>query len=150
MTDAPEPAQVVEARPEMRAGIALDGLAVFCIDNDPRIVDGMRLLLERWGCRCGRSPARSAIDAHRATLPVPDIVLADYHLDGENGLDAIRKMRAAFGADTAAILVTADRSNEVRAAAELMDVPVINKPVKPAALRSLITRMRRMTPAAAE
>ena len=31
-----------------------------------------------------------------------------------------------------------------------MDVPVINKPVKPAALRSLITRMRRMTPAAAE
>ena len=77
-------------------------------------------------------------------------MLADYHLDSENGLDTIRKVRAMFGADIAGILVTADRSTEVRAAAELMDVPVINKPVKPAALRSLITRMRRMTPAAAE
>ena len=27
----------------------------------------------------------------------PDIVLADYHLDGETGLDAIRKLRAVFG-----------------------------------------------------
>ena len=53
-----------------------------------------------------------------------------------------------FGAETAAVLVTADRSGEVRAAAEAMDVPVLNKPVKPAALRSMMTRMRRMTPAA--
>jgi hypothetical protein len=29
-------------------------------------------------------------------------------------------------------------------------VPVINKPLKPAVLRSTITRFRRMTPAAAE
>jgi len=46
--------------------------------------------------------------------------------------------------------LTADRSNEVRAAAELIDVPVINKPLKPAVLRSMITRFRRMAPAAAE
>ena len=54
-------------------------------------------------------------------------------------------MRGATG-----LLVTADRSNEVREAADLLDVPVINKPLKPAVLRTLITRMRRMTPAAAE
>jgi hypothetical protein len=29
-------------------------------------------------------------------------------------------------------------------------VAVVNKPLKPAVLRALITRMRRMTPAAAE
>ena len=147
-TDAPEPAQVIAAQPEMRAGIALNGLVVFCIDNDPRILDGMRLLLERWGCSVWSFAGSQAFEAQRATLPAPDIVLADYHLDSDNGLDAIRKLRAMFGADTAAILVTADRSNEVRAAAELMDVPVINKPVKPAVLRSMITRMRRMAPAA--
>ena len=48
------------------------------------------------------------------------------------------------------MLVTADRSNEVREAADLIDVPVINKPLKPAVLRSMMTRVRRMTPAAAE
>jgi hypothetical protein len=31
-----------------------------------------------------------------------------------------------------------------------MDVPVLNKPVKPAALRSMMTRVRRLAPAAAE
>jgi CheY-like chemotaxis protein len=81
---------------------------------------------------------------------VPDIILADYHLDGETGLDLIRKLRARFGEAVPAVLVTADRSNEVREAADLMDVPVVNKPLKPAVLRSLMTRLRRMTPAAAE
>jgi signal transduction histidine kinase/ActR/RegA family two-component response regulator len=147
-TNAPEPAQVIAAHPEMRAGIALNGMVVFCIDNDPRILDGMRLLLERWGCGVWSFAGSQAFEAQRASLPAPDIVLADYHLDSDNGLDAIRKLRAMFGADTAAILVTADRSNEVRAAAELMEVAVINKPVKPAVLRSMITRMRQMAPAA--
>ena len=110
----------------MRAGIALNGLVVFCIDNDARILDGMRLLLERWGCRVSTfAGVEPRFEAQRTTLPAPDIVLADYHLDGENGLDAIRQTAGpSFGSDTAAILVTADRSTEVRAAAESMDVPV--------------------------
>ena len=135
----------------MRPGIALDGLAVFCIDNDPRIVDGMRLLLERWGCRVWTFPGASAVEAHRA-----DLAGARHRACR---LSPRRRERARRDpqdqddlrdATRPAILVTADRSTEVRAAAELIDVPVINKPVKPAALRSLITRMRRMTPAAAE
>ena len=42
---------------------------------------------------CGRFAGSSAIEAQRASLAGPDIVLADYHLDGENGLDAIRKLQ---------------------------------------------------------
>jgi Na+/proline symporter/signal transduction histidine kinase/CheY-like chemotaxis protein len=150
VTAAPEPSRAAEARPQLRAEIALDGLTVFCIDNDVRILDGMRLLLERWSCRVLTFSGSAAFAQQRSTLPVPDIVLADYHLDRENGLDAIRTLRAMFGAELAAVLVTADRSGEVRAAANLMDVPVINKPVKPAALRSMLTRARRLAPAAAE
>ena len=59
---------------------------------------------------------------------------SDYHLDGETGLDLIRKLRSRFGEAIPAVLVTADRSNEVREAADLMDVSVINKPLKPAVL----------------
>jgi CheY-like chemotaxis protein len=150
VTDALVPALAIEAQPAMRPGTALNGVVVFCIDNDERILDGMRLLIERWGCKVSTFAGAAAFEAQRTTLPAPDIVLADYHLDGENGLDAIARLRSVYGSETAAILVTADRSTEVRAAAASMDVPVINKPVKPAALRSLITRMRQMTPAAAE
>lgn len=143
--ELPEP---IEAKPAPRAAVALKDLVVFCIDNDPRILDGMRQLLEGWGCRVWTFPGSAAIEARRAVLPTPDILLADYHLDNETGLDTVRRLRAMFGRELAAVLVTADRSTEVRAAAEAIDVPVINKPVKPAALRSAMTRVRQMMEAA--
>ena len=149
VTDVEEPAAAVEAAPPLQPGAALNGMAVLCIDNDARILEGMRLLFEGWGCQVlTHSGSKSIADA--GPIAVPDIILADYHLDGETGLDLIRKLRTRFGEAIPAVLVTADRSNEVREAADLMDVPVINKPLKPAVLRSLMTRLSRMTPAAAE
>ncbi len=135
-------------RPRMQAATALNGMSVVCIDNDARILEGMRLLLEGWGCvvRTYSGSAEFAADPE-GVLP-PDIILADYHLDGEHGLDVIRTMRGTFGEATPAVLITADRSNEVRAAADEIDVAVINKPLKPAQLRSLMNRMRRMAHAA--
>ncbi|TPL10979.1 hybrid sensor histidine kinase/response regulator [Mesorhizobium sp. B2-4-14] len=129
-----------------RTASSLAGLAVLCIDNDARILDGMRLLLEGWGCSV--DTASGSGDLLRPGARRPDIVLADYHLDGATGLDAIRTLRAAYGQDLACVLVTADRSNEVRAAASELDVPVINKPLKPAVLRSMMARVRPLAPAA--
>ena len=149
VTNAVEPAVVAETTLLLQPGAALDGMTVLCIDNDERILEGMRLLFEGWGCKVLTHSGSESIE-HAGPLATPDIVLADYHLDGETGLDLIRKLRARFGEAVPAVLVTADRSNEVRQAADLMDVPVINKPLKPAVLRSLMTRFRRMTPAAAE
>ena len=47
----------------------------------------------------------------------PNAVLADYHLDRENGLDLVVALRRHYGQTTPAILITADRSPEVREAA---------------------------------
>ncbi|BCH27244.1 histidine kinase [Mesorhizobium sp. L-8-10] len=135
-----------DARPAIHASVALDGLSVLCIDNDPRILEGMRLLLEGWGCSVRTLAGSQSLDR----VARPDIVLADYHLDGETGLDAIRNLRLVHGPGLPAVLITADRSNEVRSAAEALDVSVLNKPVKPAALRAAVTRARRMASAAAE
>jgi len=46
------------------------------------------------------------------------------------------------------VLVTADRSSEVRAAAGQLDIPVVNKPLKPAVLRSMMARVKPLAPAA--
>jgi Na+/proline symporter/signal transduction histidine kinase len=149
VSDAVEQTAVAEAAPSVQPGAALDGMAVLCIDNDRRILEGMRLLFEGWGCTVATFSGSKAI-AEAGLIAVPDIILADYHLDGETGLDLIRKLRGRFGETIPAVLVTADRSYEVREAADQMDVPVVNKPLKPAVLRSLMTRLSRMTPAAAE
>ena len=145
---ASEPIPLKEAKPRPAASAALGGLSVLCIDNDARILEGMRLLLEGWGCRVDTATGSESILRTPWRSGQVDLILADYHLDGETGLDLIRKLRDRWGERTPAILVTADRSNEVRAAADAIEVPVINKPVKPAALRSLMTRVRRMAPAA--
>ncbi|MGO4832226.1 ATP-binding protein, partial [Rhizobiaceae sp. 2RAB30] len=145
-TMAEEPQVANDMRPTIHASVSLDGLSVLCIDNDPRILEGMRLLLEGWGCSVETLIGSQSLDR----VPRPDIVLADYHLDGETGLDAIRKLRLVHGAGLPAVLITADRSNEVRSAADELDITVLNKPVKPAALRATVTRVRRMASAAAE
>ncbi|MCT8998258.1 PAS domain-containing hybrid sensor histidine kinase/response regulator [Chelativorans intermedius] len=144
-SDAPAQTPSAERAPvRPRAGVALAGLDVLCIDNDERILEGMRLLLEGWGCRVRTALDLSELEEHRPPSARPDIILADYHLDGENGLSAVRRLRRAWGMEIPAVLVTADRTSEVRAAAEAMDVTVLNKPLKPAGLRALLTRYRQM------
>jgi CheY-like chemotaxis protein len=141
-------AQAPRREPETKAPVrtSLAGLYVLCIDNDARILDGMRLLLEGWGCSVGTLSGSE--DIERSSTHRPDIVLADYHLDGKTGLEIISQLRAIHGEDLPAVLVTADRSSEVRAAAGRLDVPVISKPLKPAMLRSMMARVRPLAPAA--
>jgi Na+/proline symporter/signal transduction histidine kinase/CheY-like chemotaxis protein len=139
-----------EARPEQRRNIMLNGLSVLCIDNDAPILEGMRMLLEGWGCKVGVAKGTADLDGAIREIGRPDIVIADYHLDGENGLSVISGIRQRFGSEIPAFLVTADRSTDVRAAADGLEVPVLNKPVRPAALRAMLTRYRRVPAAAAE
>jgi CheY-like chemotaxis protein len=72
----------------------------------------------------------------------PDGLLVDYHLDGGNGMTAIAELRRRAGRDLPAILVTADRSLRVREEARTAGVHVLNKPLKPASLRALISQWR--------
>ena len=81
---------------------------------------------------------------------MPHGLLIDYHLDRGTGLEAIAELRRRFGADLPAILITADRSPAVREEARLRDIQVLNKPLKPAALRALIAQWRVQRMAAAE
>ncbi|MCO5160437.1 MAG: PAS-domain containing protein [Mesorhizobium sp.] len=128
-------------RIERQGAFSVDGMTVYCIDNDERILEGMRQLLEGWGCRAVTISGTAALDAMDVKdLPHPDIVFADYHLDDETGFDLIASLRLRFGAEVPAVLVTADRSADVRQQAANLDIPILNKPVKPAALRSMLAR----------
>jgi CheY-like chemotaxis protein len=101
----------------------------------------MRLLLTRWGCKAYL--ASGLTEAYRRLDEIggpPDVIVADYHLDQGDGLFAIAALRARAGFEVPAVLATADRSQELRDAAESANVQVLNKPLKPAPLRALLTR----------
>jgi CheY-like chemotaxis protein len=121
----------------------LAGLIVLAIDNEPAILDGTRSLLGGWGCQvvtaAGLGEALGEIEAGGVE---PEVIIADYHLDEGNGLAAITALRSKLRVDLPALLITADRSLRLRQEAEAMNVHVLNKPVKPAALRALLGQWR--------
>ena len=84
---APTPAGV--PLPARLGGV--HGAEILVIENEHSVAAAMRALLERWGCRVSvaGSPGE-AREAVRRGAAVPDLVIADYHLDdGEHGFDAI-------------------------------------------------------------
>jgi CheY-like chemotaxis protein len=110
----------------------------------------MRILLEGWGCSVVTAGSRAeAIEAFDDAGLRPDAAVVDYHLDADNGLDVIAALRARYGAELPAVLVTADRTEELRAEAAANEIRVLAKPLKPAALRSLLAQWR-VTRSAAE
>ena len=127
------------------------GTTVLCIDNEPTILDGMDTLLGGWGCHVLKAPDLDvAIAAVTDSRRPVNGLLVDYHLDKGNGVDAIAELRRRFGAELPAILITADRSPHVRDDARARDIQVLNKPIKPAALRALMAQWRMQRVAAAE
>ncbi|MEM5500594.1 PAS domain-containing hybrid sensor histidine kinase/response regulator [Ahrensia kielensis] len=125
----------------------LGGLNIACIDNEPSIVEGMSVLLDGWGAStiCATNIAELSSKLDGAPHP-PNAIIADYHLDNEDGISAIATVREKFGADLMAILITADRSNTIKALCADENISLLNKPLKPAALRALLHSIPREKP----
>ncbi|WP_448204023.1 NahK/ErcS family hybrid sensor histidine kinase/response regulator [Azospirillum sp. sgz302134] len=132
------PARVLEA-PVRTATNRLAGTRVLVIDNEPAVLAGMRALLEGWGCAV--ATAANGDEALAAVAAVaPDVLFADYHLDnGVIGLTEIARVRARCGPDLPSILITANRTADLVEEAQSQGCQVLNKPVRPAQLRALMT-----------
>ena len=139
---APLPAMSTGAAPRQTPAGQLAGMRLLVIDNEPTILDGMKRLLEGWGCRVTIAPGLDEALPHVGSRNEADVLIADYHLDHGNGLTAISALRARARTPMPAILLTADRSPQVREAAAALDVHLLNKPLKPAALRALLAQWR--------
>jgi len=130
------------------------GGSVLILDNDPAILQGMEALLERWSYRVLTAPSLDALTARIAQGQItsgqiaqgappaswpPALIIADYHLDdGQLGDDAIAALRDRLGTRTPALIISADRSEEVKAKVQGAGLAMLHKPVKPAQLRALM------------
>ncbi|WP_300300282.1 NahK/ErcS family hybrid sensor histidine kinase/response regulator [Ferrovibrio sp.] len=133
------------ALPAFTAG-SLSGSFVLCIENEAGVREAMTTLLEGWSCTVAAvDTIAAAREAVAAVGRNPDVILADLHLDEDSpdGLDAIAQLRRDWGQQLPAILITADRGQDMRRRAAETHVDVLHKPVKPAALRALISQRRR-------
>ncbi len=133
--EAPRPRPAIDSR--------LAGLSVLCIDNEAVIRAGMQSLLEQWGCSVvTASDLREALANWSGEAP-PQLVLADFHLDEETGLDVLEALRYHWQQNLPAVVISADNSDEVRLQVQEAGCLFLAKPVQPAALRTLMRRALR-------
>ncbi|MDP1750256.1 MAG: NahK/ErcS family hybrid sensor histidine kinase/response regulator [Reyranella sp.] len=130
---------VAQAAPQPALSIDAESF-VLCIDNEVRVLEAMAVLLGGWGCRVAVAASHAeALDQVARAGRLPDLVLADLHLDdGPDGLDVVEALRRTWGRAVPAALVTADRDPTLRVRARARQVELLHKPVKPASLRALL------------
>jgi CheY-like chemotaxis protein len=116
---------------------------VVVIDDDPLVLEGMRGLLRSWGCRVVVSATDAAALTSLAALEQPpDLIISDYLLsDGKTGIEAIERLRAAFGSPIPAFLVSGDISPERLQEARAGGYHLQHKPVEPMVLRAMLNQL---------
>jgi signal transduction histidine kinase len=123
---------------------------VVVIDDDELALEGIAGLLRSWGCRviAARSVADVLHDPAGDERP-PDLVISDFHLSGQHtGIDAINQLRAAFGVDVPAFLVSGDISPSLLHEAQRSGHHLLHKPVGPMPLRAMLNRFLKKREAA--
>ncbi|TDB01532.1 hybrid sensor histidine kinase/response regulator [Halomonas marinisediminis] len=131
-----------EPTPPRRAGNKLVGTRILCIDNETLILEGMKAMLTGWGCEVFTATSiGGAKSVLRHLDGDPDAILADYHLDNEvTGLMALEALGERLEGAVPGIVITADRTEEVAEEVRRTGYQLLLKPVRPAALRALLTR----------
>jgi Na+/proline symporter/signal transduction histidine kinase len=121
----------------------ISGCRVLCLDNEPAILEGMETLLAGWDCSVLKAKdSEEALEKVGSSPLPPEIILADYHLDNETGLDAVRSIRNEMGYEVPAVVITADRSPEVEELIRSEGLQLLRKPLRPAALRAVMAQSR--------
>ncbi|VEF10064.1 sensory box histidine kinase/response regulator [Pseudomonas fluorescens] len=122
-------------------GKLLSGARVLCIDNEDSILIGMNSLLSRWGCQVWTARNREECAALLSDGVRPQLALVDYHLDhGDTGTELMAWLRTTIGEPVPGVVISADGRPETVAQVHAAGLDYLAKPVKPAALRALLSR----------
>lgn len=142
--DAPAPpaADAVAEAGRAGQGWGLADALVMVIDDDADVREATAALIGHWSCR-----AVTAADAAEAEARIdeggrrPDLLLVDYHLAHDTGLDAIRRLRDVWGEEIPALVVTAEPERDVEERLAAAGLELLRKPVRPAELRALMAHL---------
>ncbi len=135
----PAPAPVVAA--ELTDDSPLRQCRVWSIDDDPRVCAATRALLERWGCNVELADGPQGALEIASALNVPQLLLLDVRMGQWHGPDLYEALCTLWQARPPVILVTAERDEALKAHAAEQGWGFLPKPVRPPALRALMTQV---------
>jgi len=118
-------------------------MSVIVIEDEMAIRNGLRTMLTDWGCAVWTAASWEDCQSRlNEVTKTPDVIISDFQLGpGENGLMAIRRLRAIFDTPIPAILITGDVTRSFEKEAGLLSVPVLLKPVPILELHNMLLHM---------
>jgi CheY-like chemotaxis protein len=119
------------------------GKFVLVIDDDALVLDAMRGVLKSWGCSVATATSETAAVARLSEYErTPDLIISDYRLsDGSNGIRVIECLRRALDAPVPAFLISGDAAPERLREAAGSGYYLLQKPVLPMTLRSVVSQL---------
>jgi CheY-like chemotaxis protein len=115
---------------------------VLLVDDESAILRGMAELFDNW--RIDLVTAHGADEAVQwldSIARVPDVIVSDYRLPDDDGIEVIARLRQKFGRKIPAILVTGDTAPDTILRITQAGFPLLHKPLRPAKLRALLTHL---------
>ncbi|MBB2776461.1 UNVERIFIED_ORG: histidine kinase [Comamonas terrigena] len=120
----------------------LQGGVAWYVDDDPGTCSATGALLERWGCHVPFAGGPHEALALASPESVPQLLLLDVHLGGDlYGPEVYAQLCERWGQTPPVILVTAERDASLRRQAAEKGWGFLAKPVRPPALRALMSQM---------
>ena len=120
-----------------------DDALVLLVDDENAILRGMAELFDNW--RIDLITAHSADEAVQwldSIGRLPDVIVSDYRLpDDTDGIEVITRLRARYGAEIPAIVITGDTAPDTILRIARAGFPLLHKPLRPAKLRALLTHL---------
>ena len=120
---------------------SLRGCRVWCVDDDPRVCEATRALLQRWDCEVAFTGGAGEAMALAQAGNAPDLLVLDVLLDGIEGPALYPRLCERWRASPPVVLATAERDEALRARAQAEGWGFLTKPVRPPALRALMTQL---------
>jgi len=137
--EAPPPAQPPSHEPNEDS--PLHHRRIWSVDDDPHVCAATRALLERWGCSVVLADGPQAALAAAVPGNAPALLLLDVRMGDHHGPDVYAQLCRQWGSAPPVILVTAERDDALRMLAADNGWGFLSKPVRPPALRALMTQL---------
>lgn len=121
-------------------GVTLDRRHIVVVEDEQAVMEGLEVLLKGWGASVSAFDTVEAVQQWAAQTDArPDLLIVDYRLpEQRTGLDAIKVLRARFGDDLPAIMVTGSTMTGHEEEARQYNFHLLIKPVVPTKLRAMI------------
>ena len=105
-------------------------------------LEALKQQVARWSNKVTAVINREDWSKQQSRVGEPDVILADYHLDGDdNGVKFVNHLQQHYKTAIPSVICSADTSETIREKVSAAELSFIKKPVKALALRRLINQL---------